>query len=260
MSKFLIYCLFIFSLSASAQQDTSSIHRFEHGISLGVNIGASSPLSFPATIRKINSWSPHFNPALGYECLYHATSRLGTGLGVRLDFKGMTVKDEVMYMHTKIILHNGSTTEITEGYFTGSNETNIQNTYLTFPVFVAYDPSPKWRFKLGAYVAVLLDSKFTGTVANGYLRKETPLGEKVLIDRTTFDLSAEQNKWDMGIHLSGQRLVSQKVAIATSFAWGLTPLFPKDKRSMDFNMYNLYLTVGGVYKINPARKTEILTE
>ena len=258
MIRFLIYSLLIISTFVSAQNDTSP--RFEHGIALGVNIGASTPISFPATIRKINYWSPHFNPSLGYECMYHTTSKFGFALGVKLDFKGMTVKDEVMYMRTKIVLHDGSNTEVSEGYFTGSNETNMHNIYLTIPFLVTYDVTTNWRLKLGGYAAALLDSKFTGTVSNGYLRKDTPLGEKVLIDRTTFDLSADQNKWDIGLLLAGERYIAKRVALAGSFAWGLTPLFPKDKRSMDFNMYNLYLTVGVAYRINPAFKMQEQTE
>jgi len=252
MKKILLYFLLVLSIESIAQSDSTRRKYpapFEHDLFLGFNVGATTPLSLPATIRKIDSWSPAFNPSLGYEFLLHIRRGWRLGIGAKIDYKGMTVKDKVMYMHTKITVENGSSTGVFEGDFSGRNKTVIRNAYMTFPLYVAYNFNYKWRVKLGGYAAYLFRPSFKGKVYDGYMRNGSSLGEKIIVTEASFDLSAEQKKWDSGIMMAGERLIGKHLGIMGNFTWGLQPLFPKNNSSMDFKMYNFYLTLGLCYRL-----------
>jgi hypothetical protein len=246
MKRFLLYTFLLFAFNLSAQD---AQRAFEHNFFAGLNIGASAPLSLPATIREINAYVPGFNPSLGYECVYYLKGKWRAGAGVKLDYKGMTVKDRVMYMRTKITVESGSSTGGFEGYFTGDNETEVHNAYLSFPVNMIYDFNSRWRMKLGGYAAWLIKSGFSGNVSNGYMRNETPVGEKIIIDHASFDLGKEQNTWDFGVNAACERSIGKNFGVAAGLMWGLRPLFSSANSSMDFKMYNVYGTLGAIYKI-----------
>lgn len=243
MKPIFIYFSLLLTVTVNAQS------KLEHNIIAGLNIGAVAPVSLPATIREINTYYPAFSPSLGYECLYHIKGGWSMGAAVKLDYKGMTVKDKVMYMYTKITVESGSSTGSFEGYFTGSNETNVRNAYVTLPLYAVYDFNNHWRLKLGGYAAWLFSSSFTGNVSDGYMRNGSPLGEKVIINKASFDLGNEQHQWDFGVKAGGERLVGKKLAVMGNLMWGLRPLFSPASSSMDFKMYNIFLTLGVTYRI-----------
>ncbi len=122
----------------------------EHRIQAGFNLGATAPVGLPATIRKINSYRPEFSPSLGYELSWRpsASHKWGAAIGVKLDYKGMTTKDEVMYFHTMITMEDASGKSEFEGAFTGKNKTTVRNAYVAFPISATYTPNDNWRINL----------------------------------------------------------------------------------------------------------------
>lgn len=241
----ILFCIASMQLSA---QDT--INRLlEHRITAGINIGASAPISLPANVRKVESWSPLFNPSLGYECVVLGHKKWSIGASILLDYKGMNVKSDVMYLQTQITVESGSSTGTFSGYFTGKNETHVRNVYVSVPIYAIYHAGAKWRIKAGVYVARLVHADFTGEVTDGYMRNGSPTGEKIDINKATFDLSDKQRKWDFGVHVGGERQFCKRFAAKAAFNWGLIPLFPKDNGTIDFNMYNLYGTLGVSYRL-----------
>jgi hypothetical protein len=254
MKQVLLSFFLVISFGLIAQQDKT--HRFEHNIMGCFHIGASTPVSLPATIREINGYKPGLAPSVGYDCVYHLRKKWSVGSGVRFDYKGMTVKDKVMYMRTRITVESGSSTGTFEGYFTGKNETRVHNAYLTLPLYVGYDINAKWRLKFGGYAAWLANSVFDGNVSDGYMRNETPMGEKIMINYASFNLTSEQNKWDFGLNAGADRVVMGKVnqlAVTGVLFWGLRPVLSQNNSSMDFKMYNIYLMLGVVYRTGFAK-------
>ncbi|MCW3465664.1 porin family protein [Chitinophaga nivalis] len=218
----------------------------EHRILAGFNFGATAPVSLPNTIRKINSYWPEFCPSLGYELSYRATSKWGAAVGVKLDYKGMGVKDNVQYFPTIITMNDGGSFA---GDFTGENKTTVRNAYVSFPVSAVFTPNDNWRFNLGGYVAWLFSSNFYGDVTNGYIREGGSTGAKINVDKATFDFGKEMRTFDCGLQGGAAYRVGRNLSVNGNLAWGLRPVFNSDFKGMDFPMYNIYLTLGVAYKI-----------
>ncbi|WP_212004357.1 outer membrane beta-barrel protein [Chitinophaga sp. HK235] len=218
----------------------------EHRILAGFNFGATAPVGLPNTIRRINSFWPEFSPSLGYELSYRITSKWGASLAVKLDYKGMGTKDEVQYFPTIITTEDGGSFS---GNFSGKNKTIVRNAYVAFPLNATFTPNAKWRFSLGGYAAWLFSSNFYGTVSDGYIRNGGPTGEKVIIDKATFDFGIDVRKFDIGLQGGAMRKVGRKLEVMGNLSWGLKPIFPDDFKGLDFPLYNIYLTLGVAYKI-----------
>ncbi|MEJ1240616.1 porin family protein [Chryseolinea sp. T2] len=247
MRKILTMLMVLFVIAAHAQQE--SLVRFEQYVQAGFNFGALTPVSLPNNIRRIDSWVPKFCPSIGYEGVYRFNERWGVGLAMKFEYKGMVVKDSVAYLHTIITVNeDGQTTEF-EGDFTGTNETHAYNGYLTVPVNAVYDPGGNWRFKLGFYMAFLVDSKFEGTVSDGYIRNGDSLGEKIMISEATFDFKNELRTFDVGLQGGAGYRLSKKLSVEGNLNWGLRPAFPSSFEGIGFNMYNIFLTLGVAYQI-----------
>lgn len=228
----------------------TSSKKLQQYILAGFNFGAATPLSLPNNVRQINGWWPQFSPSLGYEVVYPISTRWGIGAAIKLEYKGMGIKDSVQYLHTIISMDNGNGQSSSfEGDFTGTNKTIVNNAYLTLPVNVVYEPNDKWRYKMGLYAGWLISGSFSGTVTNGYIRNGNSLGEKVLIDEASFNFDKEQRKFDFGLQGGAERTINKKISINGNFNWGLQLLFPSDFKGVGFKMYNMFLTLGVAYRL-----------
>ncbi|RWU10817.1 outer membrane beta-barrel protein [Pedobacter chitinilyticus] len=222
--------------------DTSS--KFEHNVQIGYNIGGLAPISFPNTIRKINSYSPGFSPSFGYELNYRLHQKWGLAIGLRVDWKSMSVQDSVQYFHTLVSMDNATI----EGDFSGTNTTKVKNIYLAVPIQALFYAGNHWKLKLGVYLAHLVHPSFYGSVSDGYLRKGDSLGEKVIIDYASFDFDKEQRTFDFGISAGAEKLIYKNFAAKADLQWGLQPVFPDSFNGISFNMYNIYGTLGVSYR------------
>jgi len=240
----IIVCLSVFNLSAQS----SFGQKLEHKIVAGFNLGATAPSSIPAEIRSIEAWWPQFTPQLGYNILYNATEKWGVGSGIMLNYKGMGVKDKVKYIHTRVVIEEGTTREL-EGYFVGKNETKTKMAYVTIPLFASYRLSDKWSVKAGGYASYLFSGRFHGSVSDGYLRVGDPTGEKVDITEARFNFDDDLKNFDFGLTFGGEMKLNDRFGIYGNLDWGLTPIFPSNFRAMEFSMHNIYFTLGLTYKL-----------
>ncbi|MCL1942333.1 MAG: PorT family protein [Candidatus Azobacteroides sp.] len=222
------------------------IHPWEFKINAGYNIGGTSPLPMPVEVRKIEKYSPPlFAPHVAFEATRRFNNKWGLTAGLSFDYKGFSVKDSVLNLHTEIKMNDKTYI----GTFTGHNETKIKNSYMTIPVMASYHISDKWLVQAGVYAAYLYSSGFSGTASNGYIREGDPTGDKTEVNEASFDFSDELNKFDFGLQAAGERGFSKRFAIRGQLAWGLTPVFHSDFTGVPFKMYNVYGTVGVSYKL-----------
>lgn len=242
--------IFLFIFCGLASGANAQLH-LEHRIQAGFNIGGTAPVGLPNTIRKINSYRPEFCPSLGYELSWRpANSAIwGAAVGVKLDYKGMTTTDEVMYFHTMITMEDGSGKSEFEGAFTGKNRTTVRNAYVSFPISATYTPNANWRLHLGGYMAWLFSANFYGNVSDGYIRNGGSLGEKVNVEEAEFDFGTDMRRFDVGLQGGAERSIGEKINVMGTLNWGLRPVFPSEFRGMDFPMYNIYCTLGVSYRI-----------
>lgn len=228
---------------AQQNNDEDKGSKFEHTVHIGYNIGGLAPLSFPNTIRKINSYSPGPSPSIGYELNYRFQKNWGIGIGVSIDWKSMNVQDSVQYFHTLVSVDGSSI----EGDFSGTNTTNVRNIYLAVPIQAIYLSDNNWRLKLGFYLAKLIRPSFYGSVSDGYLRKGDSLGEKIIIDHATFSFNDNQRTFDFGVAAGAEKLIYKSFAAKADLKWGLQPVFPNSFTGISFNMYNIFGTIGLAY-------------
>jgi hypothetical protein len=216
---------------------------------LGFNFGATAPAPLPAEIREINTYNPKINPQIGINAAYNLTDKWGVGTGITLDWKGMRVTDHVKYMYTSVVLTEGG--DKLTGYFVGKNKTNVDMTYITIPVYGTYTFNEKWQAKLGIYAAKTLSSTFNGDVNDGYIRIETPTGQKQEIsgEGAIFDFSKDVRDYDFGLLGGGDFRLSNKIGFYGNLTWGLIPYFYTGSNPLKFKMHNIYATIGVTYRI-----------
>lgn len=244
--KYIIAAALLTALATNTR--AQNVRSFDLNLQLGYNIGATAPIPLPAEVRKINSYNPKFNPSLGLTLAYGLNEKWGLGAGVVFDWKGMRVKDEVKYMHTTVTNPDGDG-QLT-GYFVGENMTNVNMTYLTVPIYATYSFNPKWQVKLGIYAAKALSFGFDGNVNNGYIRIDTPTGQKQEIDGegASFDFNNDIRDYDFGFLAGGEYRLSHRFGVYANLAWGVVPFFYKNSNPIEFTMTNIYGTVGITYR------------
>ncbi|MCX2477024.1 outer membrane beta-barrel protein [Pedobacter sp. MC2016-05] len=244
--KILIVLIILLRANMASAQESNEVisKKLEHSLFIGYNFGGLAPVSFPENIRAINSYSPGFSPAIGYEVIFRLDEHWGIGSGMRLDYKGMSVRDSVQYFHTQVSVDDASV----EGDFSGTNTTNVKNLYLSLPVYAVYQTDNHWTIKLGFYASRLIRPSFSGSVSDGYLRKGDSLGEKITITSATFNFDEKQRKTDFGLFAGGEKMVYKDFSVKADLQWGLRPVFPDSFTGISFNMYNIFATLGISYQ------------
>lgn len=243
--------LCLLSISLKAQDETESLghNKLSYRLTLGINVGGVSPIPLPNTVREIKNYNVSFNPAIGIEGLYAFNSKWSIGANPRIEYKGMKVKNRVMYMHTIIEVKDGDDVSSFEGAFSGINYTETRNAYLSFPLFVQFTPRKQWHYKLGGYLAFLLKSKFSGYVADGYIRNGGSLGEKVEVSLANFNFSDNIRKFDCGFNAGVTRNIGQHWSVDLNLQWGLLSVFPSSFTGVTFPMYNVFGQFGVGYRL-----------
>jgi hypothetical protein len=242
--------LALFCLStACVLQAQEKFPGWEFKINGGFNLGGTSPLPLPQEVRQIESFSPSpFAPHVALEAIRRWNGRWGISVQLTLDHKGFRVSDRVKNLHTEIEMGNETYT----GNFTGKNTTRINNSFITLPVAATLRTSERMEWKAGVYCAYLYGGNFKGTASDGYIRQGSPVGEKTIVDKASFDFSEKQNRFDCGLQIAGEWsfCARSRFGLLGQIAWGLTPLFPSEFTGIPVNMYNIYGTLGISYRLN----------
>jgi hypothetical protein len=247
--RLLVAITALFSCTLAGAQ--TSARHWEYKVFAGYNLGGSSPLPLPAEIRAINSWSPGFAAALGFQATRWLTPEWGISSGLGIDIKGMRITADVKYMDTRLVIGEGEHTGLFSGMFTGENETRLHNGYLVVPLLGAYAPAAytHWIFRLGGYVALLRDANFEGSASNGYIRNGGAAGDRIDIEKATFDFSDQLRKVDAGVMASTDWFFTHRLAVTGQLSWGLSPLFASGFNGIPYKMYNIYFMGGIAYKL-----------
>lgn len=226
----------------------------------GFNLGGTSPLPLPRSIRSIDSYNPDLCISLeGAAEKQVEGSRFGVRIGLRLENKGMSTDATVKNYHMEAVNADGSG-EI-KGAFTGHVKTTVDNTYLTLPLLVTYNISKRWSVAAGPYFSWMFKGSFTGEAygkdifdaggvkigTDAYIRDLNPTGEKAEVTRATYDFSHDLRKFHWGIQAGGEFKAYKHLAISLNLQWGLNGIFPGDFESVTFALYPIYANLGFNY-------------
>ncbi|MEG1586858.1 MAG: outer membrane beta-barrel protein, partial [Bacteroidales bacterium] len=148
----------------------------------------------------------------------------------------------------KMVANDGG---LMEGYWTGNVTTEVQNSYLTFPIKALLKVSPRWEIQAGGFLSYQLKGSFTGYVYNGYLREGNPTGEKVVFEgesTASYDFSRDLRSFQCGAEIGAQWRAYRHLYLYADLSWGFVPVFKSSFETITFNMYPIYANLGFAYK------------
>ncbi|TDQ75242.1 porin family protein [Sphingobacterium yanglingense] len=215
---------------------------------LGGKIGGAAPLSLPVEIRKIKSYNPNLPFYVGAKANYAIDSKWGVAVGAIFEGKGMDAKARVKGYKTTFSAVNDSEGKL-RGYYTGDITTKIHNLYISVPVQATYQVSERWNVQAGPYVAFAVRKKFYGEAFDGYLRHETPTGDKINIDKADYDFSNSVRNIDVGMSLGAKYAINNKFSALAQFDYGFNNIMKTGFESISFGMHNIFMNIGVGYKL-----------
>lgn len=252
-----ISLLILISISGKlqAQEDRnegiiwSSLRGLEYEVKAGFNIGGTSPLPLPQEIRAIKGYSPTICFSIEGDIIkwLGKQEKWGVIIGLRLETKGMETKARTKNYGMEIIGNGG---EKLKGNWTGMVKTKYRGSFFSVPLMAAYKISPRVRISAGPYISYATNGDFSGHVYEGYLRKDTPTGDKVQFqgDKVApYDFSDDLRDIQWGVQAGVNWKAFKHLTVSGDLIWGLNDIFQKDFNTVTFAMYPIYLNVGFGY-------------
>lgn len=217
----------------------------------GYSLGATTPLSMPASIRKLNSFRLSPNVVLGVD----VTLPLGNGAfgllsGLHFEHKGLDATVTTKGYHMAMIKGG----EELEGVYTGRVEQHVKAWMFTVPLQATYSLGARTSLRFGPYLSLLTAKAFSGNVSDGYLRKDDPTGQKIEMgheaeERATYDFSSDMRRLQAGLDLGAHWQLAQRVGFAADLSWGLTGLMRSSFKTVEQTLYPIYGTISVTYQI-----------
>ncbi len=212
----------------------------------GYVLGGTTPLPLPDEIRKIKEFAPKGGVSLGIDGYKYFNTRWGISAGLRFFFEGMHTGARVKNYNMAIVMDE----DVVEGRFTGTDITDTRMAGLTIPVTATYRVGARWTFNLGPYFSYWFYRDFDGEVFDGYLREETPVGQKIVIgsdNPATYDFSDDMRRVSCGMEFCADYRVMKHLNAFALLDWGTCDVFKDDFRTVTFPLFPLYATFGMAY-------------
>lgn len=222
----------------------SAMVGLEYRIKAGFNIGGTSPIPLPREIRELKSYAPTVAIAVEADICKKIDAKWGVLVGVRVETKGMETDARVKNYHMEMTADDGG---YMSGSWTGNVRTKVRNSYLSFPVLATYQLSKRWELRAGPYFSYVTSREFSGSAYDGYLRNQDPTGEKVYVTTAVYDFSDDLRRFQWGAQLGAEWKAYKHLSLYADLEWGLNSIFPKDFKSVTFDMYPIYANLGFAY-------------
>ena len=216
----------------------------------GYNIGGTTPIPLPETIRRINSYRLTPSLMVGLDARLPLSKQWGIMAGIRFENKGMdgdvTVKSDQM----EVVKGDSKLS----GRFTGHISQQVKQWMLTIPVQATLQLGEKVILKGGPYISLLLSKEFSGIASDGYLREGNPTGVKILMgdkegEWATYEFNDDIRSLQMGIAVGADFQICKNLGLSADLNWGLTGIFPADFKTIDQTLYPVYGTIGVFYRL-----------
>lgn len=257
--KYIFAALLLMGVSTSNAQDswktwapTNSQTNNGFVVRAGYTIGGTTPLPIPAEIRGINEFSPKGGATVGFDAYHLFNQRWGISAGWHVFYEGFHTSANVKNYKMSITMDGNSMS----GYFTGCDVTNTTLFGMTFPLLASYNISPRWTVSAGPYFSTYFKTTFDGEVYDnpdgiGYLRVDTPTGEKINMDRNnpaTYDFGENMRQWGAGVELCFDWKALRHMNVFGKVDWGLSNAIDPDFDAVAFKMFPIYATLGVAYR------------
>lgn len=212
---------------------------------IGYTIGGTMPLGMPATIRSLNSYKLMMNPQMAATVNVPVSGIWGIETGLKVERKAMKTDAKVKGYH--MVMTQGE--ESIEGLFTGNVVSEYSTWGFSVPVLASCQVLPAVKLRFGPYVSLLFNRYFTGYAYDGYLRKDTPTGEKVEIGDTEetrgeYTFNDDLRPVQFGLNLGVDWYLWKGVGVYADLQWGLNGAFKSSFKTIEQTMYPIYCTIG----------------
>ena len=251
MKKNIAYIILIAaSWFVGCPAEAGSLDSLQLKARAGYSIGGTTPIPLPETIRSIDSYSLTPSFMVGLDAMLPLTQQWGIMTGLRLENKGMkaTVTTKAYFMEVV----KGD--QKMSGLFTGRVEQEVKQWMLTVPVQATFTLSRRVILKGGPYVSFLLSKGFSGIASDGYLRKDSPTGPKILMGNregewATYDFDNDMRGVQFGVGIGVDWRVYKCLGVSADLNWGLTGIFPSNFKTVEQTLYPVYGTIGMFYRL-----------
>ena len=246
------YLFIICSLFISVAQiaEAGTLDSLQLKARAGYNIGGTMPIPLPETIRSIDSYSLTPSFMVGFDAMLPLTQQWGIMTGLRFENKGM--KGDVTTKAYFMEVVKGD--QKMSGLFTGHVQQKVKQWMLTVPVQATFTLSRRVMLKGGPYVSFLLSKGFSGIASDGYLRKDSPTGPKILMGNregewATYEFDDDMRSVQFGVGVGVDWQVYKCLGVSADLNWGLTGIFPGDFKTVEQALYPVYGTIGVFYRL-----------
>ena len=264
---FLVATLLLSTFSASAEKESGSSEAqsqdsinvvsndwtgWGYGYRLGFTIGGITPVPLPAEIREMMTFSPNgafMQEIYGYKLF---KEKFGFYFGERLAVEGMNVEARVKNYHMSI--EQGG--DYISGYFTGVDKTEAKLISVKILIEFMARVNSRLDLRVGPYIQINLHREFKGEVYDGYLRENTPTGQKVVFSdgsKATYDFSEDVKKTCFGAEVAADFQIKNGFGIFANLDYGFRSVFPDDFETISFKMYPIFFSLGLSYRIELKR-------
>ena len=225
-------------------------HNLNYYVRVGYNLGGTAPIGMPATIRSLDNYQLCANFNLGIDAYLPFGNFWGIMAGLHFENKGMKTDARVKNYNMSMV-QGGSKLS---GVFTGNVITRENMSLITIPVQATLNISSHWRLKLGPYISYVTSHSFDGSAYNGYLRKDNPTGDKVMLGneddtRGNYNFSDNMRDVQWGIALGADWYASKRWGAFVGIDWGLSGIFKSDFHVISQTLYPIFGEIGVIYQL-----------
>ena len=214
MKKNIAYIILVAaSLFIGSPAEAGTLDSLQLKARVGYSIGGTTPIPLPETIRSIESYNLTPSFMVGFDAMLPLTQQWGIMTGLRVENKGMKASVTTKAYFMEVVKGD----QKMSGLFTGHVDQEINQWMLTVPVQATFTLSRKVMLKGGPYVSFLLNKGFSGIASDGYLRKDTPTGPKILMGNcegewATYDFDDDMRSLQFGIGIGVDWQVHKRLA------------------------------------------------
>ncbi len=251
MKKNIAYIiLIVISWLAVSPAEAGTLDSLQLRPRVGYNIGGTTPIPLPETIRSIDSYSLTPSFLVGFDAMLPLTQQWGIMSGLHFENKGMKANVTTKAYFMEVVKGD----QKMSGLFTGHVEQEVKQWMLTVPVQATFTLSQKVMLKGGPYVSFLLSKGFNGIASDGYLRKDGSTGPKILMGNrdgewATYEFDDDMRSVQFGIGVGVDWQVYKQLGVSADLNWGLTGIFPSDFKTVEQTLYPVYGTINVFYRL-----------
>ena len=190
--------------------------------------------------------TPKLNPVLGIGIEYRLEEKWLLSLEINyhnLEFSARAdVRSQPFYFdnHQEML------------YFTGKTETNIELRFVEFPVVVSYRAGKNWSFLFGPYYSRILEGNFYTEGNDGVISPDKQITDNAVMPGvaiTNYNFNEYIDSYDLGLFIGYRYHFNHRIFFFGRFHWGFKSIFKKEFDNIDYEMYQLRLSIGASYSL-----------